>query len=575
MFNISICLISFVALFFFGVLTFLLGFYFVLNDVLYFIEWDIITLNSSSVVMTFLFDWMSLMFMGFVFFISSLVILYSDDYMHGDLNINRFIMLVLMFVLSMMFLIISPNMISILLGWDGLGLVSYCLVIYYQNVKSYNAGMLTVLSNRVGDVALLMVIAWMINFGSWNYIYWLEFLSSSFEMCFISLLVVLAAMTSSAQIPFSSWLPAAMAAPTPVSALVHSSTLVTAGVYLLIRFSPAFNYSLCTFLLLFSGLTMFMAGLGANFEYDLSKIIALSTLSQLGLMIGSVAVGFAGLAFFHLLTHALFKALLFMCAGVIIHTMSDSQDIRFMGNLSFQMPYTSVCLGVSSFALCGMPFLAGFYSSDFILEMISFSYMNLIGFFLFFVSTGLTVCYSFRLFYYVFCGDYNLSSFYFISEDNINMFYGMFGLMVVAVFGGSMLSWMIFCTPSMICLPYYLSLLAIFVSLLGGWIGYELSKVNLGGSLISLCIYGSTSFSGSMWFMPYISTYGVSLPPLLLGYNSLSVSDLGWAEKLGGQGIYWFLISMSSLNQWWQYNNLKVFLMFFVMWIVVLMFMFF
>nr|URX54312.1 NADH dehydrogenase subunit 5 [Neotermes sp. 7 AB-2022a] len=573
MLGLSICFISFVFLLVSGVLLFFGGFYFVLNDLIYFIEWDIITLNSGSVVMTFLLDWMSLSFMGFVFFISSLVILYSEDYMHGDLNINRFILLVLMFVLSMMFLIISPNMISILLGWDGLGLVSYCLVIYYQNVSSYNAGMLTVLSNRVGDVALLMVIAWMVNFGSWNYIYYLDFLMGSFEMDLISLLVVLAAMTKSAQIPFSSWLPAAMAAPTPVSALVHSSTLVTAGVYLLIRFSSAFGDMLCVFLLLFSGLTMFMAGLGANFEYDLSKIIALSTLSQLGLMIGSVSVGLVGMAFFHLLTHALFKALLFMCAGVIIHTVKDSQDIRFMGNLSFQMPFTSVCLGVSSFALCGMPFLAGFYSKDLILEMISFSYINFFGFFLFFASTGLTVCYSFRLFYYVFCGDFNFSSFYFIGDDNSNMIYGMVGLMVVAVFGGSMLSWIIFCTPTMICLPFYLKFLVIFVSLLGGWLGYELSKLNFSSSLLSLFFYKSTVFSGSMWFMPYFSTYGVSLPPLLLGYNSLSVSDLGWAEYLGGQGIYWLLINMSSVNQWWQYNNLSVFLMFFVMWVVVLMFM--
>nr|URX52832.1 NADH dehydrogenase subunit 5 [Bifiditermes rogierae] len=574
MLNLSICFVSFLFLFLAGVSSFIIGVYFVLNDLVYFIEWNIIALNSASVVMTFLLDWMSLSFAGLVFFISSLVILYSDDYMHGDMNINRFISLVLMFVLSMMFLIVSPNMVSILLGWDGLGLVSYCLVIYYQNVSSYNAGMLTVLSNRIGDVALLMVIAWMINFGSWNYVYYLDCLNNSFEMSLITLLVVLAAMTSSAQIPFSSWLPAAMAAPTPVSALVHSSTLVTAGVYLLIRFSPAFSGWLCVFLLLISGLTMFMAGLGANFEYDLSSIIALSTLSQLGLMIGAISVGFAGLAFFHLLTHALFKALLFMCAGVIIHTMSDSQDIRFMGNLSFQMPFTSVCLTVSSFALCGMPFLAGFYSKDLILEMVSFSYVNFVGFLLFFISTGLTVCYSLRLFYYVFCGDFNSSNFCLIGDDSLNMVYGMVGLMLVAVFGGSMLSWVIFCTPSMVCLPVSLSFLVILVSLLGAWIGYEFSKLNLGDSLLSLFYYKSAVFSGSMWFMPYFSTYGVSLPPLLIGYASLKVTDLGWAEHLGGHGLHWLLFYLSKVNQWWQYNSLSVFLLFFVMWIIVLMFIF-
>nr|AQP28729.1 NADH dehydrogenase subunit 5 [Nasutitermes sp. 2 TB-2017] len=535
-------------------------------------DWDIITLNGSSVIMTFLFDWMSLLFMGFVFIISSLVILYSDDYMSGDLNIVRFILLVLMFVVSMMFLIISPNVISILLGWDGLGLVSYLLVIYYQNVSSYGAGMLTVLSNRVGDVALLMAIAWMINFGSWSFIYYLEFMSSSFEMELISFLVVLAAMTSSAQIPFSSWLPAAMAAPTPVSALVHSSTLVTAGVYLLIRFSPSFGYWLNVFLLLVSGLTMFMAGLGANFEFDLSSIIALSTLSQLGLMIMTISIGLSGLAFFHLMTHALFKALLFMCAGGVIHSMGDSQDIRFMGGLSIYMPFTSSSLMVSNFALCGMPFLAGFYSSDFILEMFSMSYVNMFGFFLLFVSTGLTVCYSFRLFYFVLCGDFNFIPSYSMTEINYNMMVGMVGLLIMSIFGGGSLMWLICPTPSVICLPYYLSFLTLFVVFLGGWLGYEIAGFVFGDSLFSMYLYSISSFSGSMWFMPFFSTYGVSFTPLEIGYSATSVFDSGWMEFFGGQGLYWVLFNLGKVNQWFQYNNLKVFLGFFVMWIVILLF---
>nr|AVN67661.1 NADH dehydrogenase subunit 5 [Parcoblatta pensylvanica] len=551
----------------------MLGFYFILNDLVYFIEWEIVMLNSSCIVMTFLFDWMSLVFMSFVFLISSLVILYSEDYMYGDLNLSRFIYLVLLFVMSMMFLIISPNMISILLGWDGLGLVSYCLVIYYQNVKSYNAGMLTALSNRVGDVALLMVIAWMLNFGSWNYIFYLECMKYSFEMEVITFLVVLAGMTKSAQIPFSSWLPAAMAAPTPVSALVHSSTLVTAGVYLLIRFSGAFNVWLNMLLLLISGLTMFMAGLGANFEYDLKKIIALSTLSQLGLMMSILALGYLKLAFFHLLTHALFKALLFMCAGVVIHSMSDSQDIRFMGNLSFQMPMTSSCLMVSNFALCGMPFLAGFYSKDLILEVVSMSYLNMFGFFLFYFSTGLTVCYSFRLFYYTLCGDFNLTSFYFMGEENKFMLNGMLGLLIMVILGGSVLGWIIFPSPSLIVLPLYLKLLVLMVSIVGGWIGYELSKCSLGSGLMSLNYISFSNFLGSMWYMPYISTYGVSYYPLIVGYNSLKIFDGGWSEFFGGQGMYYLFMKLGSINQWWQYNNMKMFMLFFVMWILIIMFM--
>nr|QNV11552.1 NADH dehydrogenase subunit 5 [Dynatosoma fuscicorne] len=382
---ISICKISFFSLFLISVSLFISSMNFMMNDLVYFIEFEIVSLNSCSVLMTLLLDWMSLLFMSFVLLISSLVIFYSDEYMSEDKNINRFIILVLMFVLSMMLLIISPNLISILMGWDGLGLVSYCLVIYFQNVKSYNAGMLTALSNRIGDVALLMAIAWMLNYGSWNYIFYLEIMKNDLSMQVIGGLVVLAAMTKSAQIPFSSWLPAAMAAPTPVSALVHSSTLVTAGVYLLIRFNILLvDTFLGQFLLVISGLTMFMSGLGANFEFDLKKIIALSTLSQLGLMMSILAMGFPMLAFFHLLTHALFKALLFMCAGAIIHNMMNSQDIRTMGGLCLYMPLTTSCFNIANLALCGMPFLAGFYSKDMILELVMLSNVNMLIFFFFF-----------------------------------------------------------------------------------------------------------------------------------------------------------------------------------------------
>lgn len=541
-----------------------------MNELIYFIEWEVCIINTSSIVMTFLFDWISLIFMGFVFFISSLVILYRDDYIHGDLNINRFIFLVLLFVISIIFLIISPNIIRILIGWDGLGLVSYCLVIYYQNVKSYNAGMLTALSNRIGDVALLMVIAWILNFGRWNFVYYLDCIRGRVEIELISLLVVLAAITKRAQIPFSSWLPAAIAAPTPVSALVHSSTLVTAGVYLLIRFSPSFGTELNTFLLIVSGLTMFMAGIGANFEYDLKKIIALSTLSQLGLIIRILSLGFTGLAFFHLLTHALFKALLFMCAGVIIHCIKDSQDIRFIGSLSSQMPLTSSCLIISNFALCGIPFLAGFYSKDLILETVSLRYLNIFGFFLFYFSTGLTVCYSLRLFYYSICGDFNLTTFFYIGEENRNIMVGIVGLLIIVILGGAILRWLIFPTPPLICLPLYLKLLVIFVRIVGGWIGFEISRLSVGSKVKSLHYSSVTSFIGSIWNMPYISTFGVSFFPLQLGYNSLKSFDGGWNEYFGGQGLYNSLIFLGKINQWWQYNNLKTFFLFFVIWFIVI-----
>uniref|UniRef100_A0AAU7YRD1 NADH-ubiquinone oxidoreductase chain 5 n=1 Tax=Potamanthus sp. 08HH02 TaxID=3126549 RepID=A0AAU7YRD1_9INSE len=567
--GISICFISFIFLIGTSLSLFWTGVLFLLKDYVIFIEWEVVSLHSTSIVMTFLLDWMSLIFMSFVLLISSLVIYYSEEYMSGDQYINRFILLVLMFVLSMMLLIISPNLISILLGWDGLGLVSYCLVIYYQNVKSYNAGMLTALSNRIGDVALLMAIAWMLNYGSFNYIYYLELMKNEWEMSIISALVVLAAMTKSAQIPFSAWLPAAMAAPTPVSALVHSSTLVTAGVYLLIRFSPVLEgTSVSKFLLLIAGLTMFMAGLGANFEFDLKKIIALSTLSQLGLMMSILGLGFSKLAYFHLLTHALFKALLFMCAGAVIHNMKDSQDIRNMGALVGQMPYTAACLNVANLALCGFPFLAGFYSKDLILEMASLSFLNMFAFFLFFFSTGLTMCYSLRLVYYSMSGEFHPSVCHPLNDEGHIMLRGMTGLLLMSVVGGSMLSWLLFPTPDMVCLPFILKTLALSVSLVGGWFGYEMAKMSIGTDLSSLSFYKSVVFLGSMWFMPYLSTAGSVKGPLSLGGHLVTSVDQGWSEFLGGQGIYQSINGLAKINQWMQDNDLKIYLMTFMFWIV-------
>nr|YP_010046667.1 NADH dehydrogenase subunit 5 [Ochlerotatus nigrithorax]QPJ78598.1 NADH dehydrogenase subunit 5 [Ochlerotatus nigrithorax] len=571
---VNYCKNSFYILISISFTLFILSLKFLLSDLVYFIEWEIVSLHSMSIVMTFLFDWMSLMFMSFVLLISSLVIFYSDQYMSEDFNVNRFILLVLMFVFSMMMLIISPNLISILLGWDGLGLVSYCLVIYFQNVKSYNAGMITALSNRIGDVALLLAIAWMLNYGSWNYIFYLDMMKSNFEMMVIGGLVMLAAMTKSAQIPFSSWLPAAMAAPTPVSALVHSSTLVTAGVYLLIRFNILLeNTFLGQFLLLISGLTMFMAGLGANFEFDLKKIIALSTLSQLGLMMSILSIGFYKLAFFHLLTHALFKALLFMCAGVIIHNTKNAQDIRFMGGLSMSMPLTCSCFNIANLALCGMPFLAGFYSKDLILEMVMLSYMNFFSFFLFFFSTGLTVCYSFRLVYYSMTGDFNSTSLNMLNDKGWTMSFSIFFLMVMAIIGGSMLNWLMFFNPEMICLPFYLKTLTLFVCILGGVMGYLISNVSLFFFNKSLVFYNFSFFSGSMWFMPVISTIGVIKWPLILGMHSYKSFDQGWSEYFGGQMLYNQLKNYSLYVQEFQNNNLKIYLLSYMLWLIILVMM--
>lgn len=215
----------------------------------------------------------------------------------------------------------------------------------------------------------------------------------------VGLTITVAAITKRAQIPFSSWLPAAMAAPTPVSALVHSSTLVTAGVFLIIRFFP-FLREISGFksgLLFVSVLTLLIAGIGANYENDLKKIIALSTLRQLGVIIIRLGLGMPYLALFHLYTHALFKALLFLCAGMFIHNRSNTQDIRHIGLLFSQAPLTTTCMNIANLSLCGAPFLSGFYSKDLILELSLSDPTRFLMVLLIFLATGMTAAYSFRL----------------------------------------------------------------------------------------------------------------------------------------------------------------------------------
>lgn len=485
----------------------------------------------------------------------------------------RFIILVLLFVFSIILLIIRPNIIRILLGWDGLGLVSYCLVIYYQNLKSYNAGILTALRNRIGDVFILIAISWILNYGSWNYIFYLEFIKNDWEINIIGALIIIAAITKSAQIPFSSWLPAAIAAPTPVSALVHSSTLVTAGVYLLIRFNLLLiDIFFLKLLLLLSGLTIFIAGISANYEFDLKKIIALSTLRQLGLIIRILRIGLPDLAFFHLLTHAIFKALLFICAGVIIHIINDIQDIRFIGGIRLYIPLTSLCINISNIALCGIPFLAGFYSKDLILEIVRFRNLNLIIFFLYYLSTGLTIFYRFRLLIYLIVNDYNLIRIYNLYDEDYVILKRIFVLLFIRIIRGRSLRWIIFSYPYMIYLPFNLKIIVIYVRLIGGLIGYLIRNIKIYSVNKFIMTYSLRNFLRIIWFIPNLSTYGLNYYFLNFGQNLLKNIDLGWRELYRGFGIFKILKKYSVFYNIYQINNFKIYLFRFVIWIIIILF---
>nr|QXM17000.1 NADH dehydrogenase subunit 5 [Aeolothrips indicus] len=514
-----------------------MGLFFFMNNLFFMIEWELYSLNSLDIIFPLILDFKCWMFLGIVFLISSMVIFYSSNYMNGEKNSFRFLILVVLFIFSMMFLILSPCLVSILLGWDGLGLISYSLVIFYQSQSCSNSGMITALTNRIGDVLILLSIGLMTSLGSWNFLLvsWNGWnLSSIF-----CILVCMAAMTKSAQVPFSAWLPAAMAAPTPVSSLVHSSTLVTAGIYLLIRFNVFLSEEkmLCFFLSFLGSMTMLMSGLSANVQFDMKKIIALSTLSQLGVMFTSLSLGMEDLCFFHLLTHALFKSLLFMCAGSFIHSNSNNQDIRLFGDPKKFLPLTLVYFNTANLALCGMPFLSGFYSKDLILELISLSSMNFLIYFVFFFATGLTVSYTFRLIFFSVNFKFNyISPIVSMKDNSFNMLVSMSLLFFSSIFMGKFGSFLFLINPmNFIVLPNVLKFLTIGVCFLGLTSGLILS---LSFSFKESYFFSiSTYWLNKMWFMSSITPEFLKLGFLNLGGSLSKVSSSGWVEEFMGLGV--------------------------------------
>nr|YP_010583059.1 NADH dehydrogenase subunit 5 [Eurhadina exclamationis]UGN61505.1 NADH dehydrogenase subunit 5 [Eurhadina exclamationis] len=528
---------------------------FLVNNYSVFLEWEIFMMNSFGIYYMLILDWISLMFISLVLFISSMVILYSSDYMGiKSYSSNRFLFLVILFVLSMILMLISPNLLSILLGWDGLGMISYCLVIYYNSTSSYLSGMITCLTNRLGDIGLLICICWLMSYGSWHFMFYLNFYNN-----YIFYMLIISSFTSSAQIPFSSWLPAAMAAPTPVSSLVHSSTLVTAGVYLLIRFFNQFHFN-NMFMLFISLLTMFMSSFCANYEFDLKKIIALSTLSQLGLMMSSLFMGLVNLSFYHLMTHAVFKSLLFLCAGVIIYYMNNNQDIRMMGSVSNLLPFITSCFNVSSLALCGFPFLSGFYSKDMIVELMLMNYINFFVFILFYICLGLTACYSIRLFYYSLLCDYSSFSLNLIKDNYCFMSYSIFFLSVFSVFFGCGVMWLINLDLSFIIIPFYLSLMSVIFVFMGFILGTELFFMK--SFVMSIFYY----LFSNMWMMysyfNYLYTY---LYNFCYYYNN----SLNWGEYYGPIGLSIYLLKSSNFMQYYMLGNMKIFLLGFMVWFII------
>ena len=533
-FNYSICLFFSFFLYFFSFFLLILGLWFISLRKVYFLEWTMIRLCKSDLIFPLVVDSCGLIFRSLVLYISANIFIFSRYYIEGELFISRFIILVVLFILSINFLIFIPHLIGLLLGWDGLGIVSFLLVIYYQNPKSLAAGILTALRNRIGDVLILLSISWCINQGHWIIININNF---GIYTTWVVFSIILASITKSAQVPFSRWLPAAMAAPTPVRALVHSSTLVTAGVFLMVRFYPFLrdNIYFNRTILIIACITIFISGISAIFECDIKKVVALSTLRQLGVMISAIGLGFPMLAFFHLLTHALFKALLFVCVGSLINIHSHSQDLRFIGNLSAQLPLTTCCLNISNIALCGLPFLSGFYSKDLLIELRLYNNYSFMVFFLFIFSTILTSCYRVRLILTGLSSPNIRTCIYTVSDCNTNNTNPILMLCIGAIFGGCIINWLFICPFEDPCIPFYFKLLAFLVTLLGGYLSYISSGMCRSIRILwpFLCRINS-----HIWFIVPLSTQVYLIYPIHLGVISLSCLDQGWIEISGSQGIY-------------------------------------
>lgn len=346
----------------------------------------------------FFFDKNSVLFLGVLLVIVFSVKEFSEFYLEKDFNYKRFYWILMRFVFSMCIVIFIPNLVFLLIGWDGLGLTRFILIVYYKTRNSWFCGLKTYLINRLGDGLIFLWLITLFSQGHWN------ILSSDYYFKILILFtIILGLFTKRAQFPFCSWLPAAMAAPTPVSALVHSSTLVTAGIFVLYRVSSNFGDHSLKLIGVISCYTMLLARFSACFEWDFKKIIAFSTLSQLGLMGIALSLGLHNLCFFHLLTHAVFKALLFISAGVLLGQVFHFQDIRNLSNIKGFNPLIDFVLLARIMALGGFPFLAGFFSKDLILERKIKIFSFVFKIFLW-IRLPLTIFYSFRIIYFIWGG---------------------------------------------------------------------------------------------------------------------------------------------------------------------------